>query len=106
MYVITDDLTFEVAAEDLPTTYEWTEAQLACNCLNDRWRLPTLKELNYMYRLHKKAIGNFKLATYWSSDGMNNFDAIKLDFLNGSRTTGIIYKNPAPKCLVRPVRTV
>ncbi len=106
MFVITDDLTFEVAAEDLPATYEWTEAQLACNSLNDRWRLPSFKELQYMYHIHKKAVGNFKLKCYWSSDGINNFNAKCLSFLNGSMATGVGVKQPAPKYLVRPVRTI
>ncbi len=106
MYVITDDLTFEIAAEDLPATYLWTDAKMECSSLNDRWRLPSLKELRYMYHLHKKAIGNFKLEAYWSSDGMNIYDAQKLNFLNGYVSSGIVSKNPAPKCLVRPVRTV
>jgi hypothetical protein len=106
IYIITDNLTFEVASNDLPSTYDWIEAQLACASLNDRWRLPSLKELQYMYHLHKKALGNFKLESYWTSDGVNNFDAYCLNFLNGGTASGVGSIRPAPKYFVRPVRTV
>ena len=67
----------------------WYEAVKACADLEDRWRLPTIKELKILYK-NKAEIGGFAGLYYWSStpdtaDGVNktDHDAWGLIFKNG-----------------------
>ena len=58
----------QVADNDFEEEMTWEQAIEACKNLGDGWRLPTISELEIMYKkLHKKGSGNFKDDWYWSS---------------------------------------
>lgn len=69
-YVILEDVGIMVQKYDLGYN-EWYPAYMLCENLVlggfSDWRLPTLEELITIYNL-RDYIGNFKTATYWSSD--------------------------------------
>jgi hypothetical protein len=71
MFEITSPNTGEklqVALHDFEEKMIWEQAISACEELGNGWRLPTIKELEVMYKeLHKKGNGNFKEPFYWSS---------------------------------------
>jgi uncharacterized lipoprotein YehR (DUF1307 family) len=55
----------EVMKEDLGVM-EWEQAEQACENLGSGWRLPSLKELEVVYK-NRKEIGGFEEGHYWSS---------------------------------------
>ena len=55
----------EVALNDFPNKMSWEEANLACNSLGSRWRLPNSEELNILYE-NRTSIG-LSAESYWSS---------------------------------------
>ena len=57
---------FEVAQHDFPKEMNWKDAKAACAKLGKGWRLPTIDELNVMYK-YKHKIGGFERYYYWSS---------------------------------------
>ncbi len=71
MLEITSPITkkrFQIAPDDFITAMTWEEAINACDELGTGWRLPSIKELEIIYKeLHKKGEGNFKKVIYWSS---------------------------------------
>ena len=77
----------------------WDEAISACAKLGEGWRLPTKKELNYMYKNNLK---NFRLENYfyWSSEEFNNSTAWGQNLNNVS-----IYYDKTSRFNVRAVRT-
>jgi hypothetical protein len=58
---------FEIAPKETETQANWDDARLYCFALNiDEkvgWRLPTIKELNYINRV----INDLSTEDYWSS---------------------------------------
>ena len=58
--------TLEIAQNDFPNDMNWEKAKIACEKLGKGWRLPTIAELEFMYK-NKDKIGGFKKAVYWSS---------------------------------------
>ena len=106
MYVLSSNFAFEIACEDLKENLEWLESKRACAQLGDRWRLPSKEELQQMLILHQKGIGNFELVNYWSSDGVNNFQAFNINFSNGQTNENFSSKKPPKKYRVRPVRSI
>jgi hypothetical protein len=57
----------QVADDDLPIRMHFYEASHACKKLGSEWRLPTIKELQEIYKqLYKNGLGNFKSKMYWS----------------------------------------
>ena len=61
----------EIAENDFPVTMGVEDAKKACESLGDGWRLPTLNELNILYRNKKKLTG-LREQWYWSSkEGLN-----------------------------------
>ena len=106
MYVLTTELAFEIAENDLQNKMLWSVALEESLSIGDRWRVPTKEELNEMFRLHQKGIGNFNHANYWSSNGLNNFNANAKSFITGGYSTSFSSKSPAPKHLVRLVRNI
>lgn len=63
---------FKIDNEDFPGLFTWHEANKLINIINeegykgyDDWRLPTRKELNYMY-LNRGIVGGFSSDFYWS----------------------------------------
>ena len=55
----------EVMKEDLGVM-EWEQAEQACENLCNGWRLPSLKELEIVYK-NRIQIGGFEEDHYWSS---------------------------------------
>ena len=55
----------EVMKEDLGLM-EWEQAEQACENLGNGWRLPSLKELEIVYK-NRIQIGGFEEDHYWSS---------------------------------------
>lgn len=79
----------QVANQDFSCTMTWTDAKRACSELGSAWRLPTLVELEAMYKqLHSKGQGNFKDSWYWSSTEANAPVAFYFDFDDGNATNG------------------
>lgn len=106
IYVLTNELSFEIAEKDLQNKLLWSEALQETLITGDRWRVPTKEELDEMFRLHQKGIGNFKHESYWSSNGVNDFNASAKSFITGGYSTSFSSKSPAPKHLVRLVRNI
>lgn len=103
IYILTESLSFEVATNDLQEM-TWDEARHYTLTIGERWRLPTVEELDEMYRLHLKAVGGFQFERYWSSKGFNNFNASAKSFSNGGYSEGVSKLAPEPKYLVRLIR--
>jgi hypothetical protein len=60
----------QVAENDLEKKMDWFSAKKKCAKQGSGWRLPTISELELMYKmLHKKGKGNFKNDIYWSNTG-------------------------------------
>ena len=55
----------EVMKEDLGVM-DWEQAEQACENLGNGWRLPSLKELEIVYK-NRIQIGGFEEDHYWSS---------------------------------------
>ena len=63
----------QVAENDLEKKIDWFSANKKCAKLGNGWRLPTISELELMYKMfHKKGKGNFKNDIYWSNTGPVN----------------------------------
>jgi len=103
IYILTENLSIEIAANDLEEM-TWDEARDYTLIIGDRWRLPTVEELDEMYRLHTKAVGGFQFKNYWSSKGFNNLCASAKSFSSGGYSEGVSKAAPLPKYLVRLVR--
>ena len=56
----------KIASQDFPNAMSWDDAKEACESLGEGWRLPTKKELNYLYE-NKVDIGFYEDNYYWSS---------------------------------------
>jgi hypothetical protein len=77
----------QVTLQDLGLM-NWFDANKACAALGRGWRLPTMVELEVMYKeLHLKGKGNFRLGGhdfYWSStEWQYDPEAWLVDFANG-----------------------
>lgn len=103
IYILTETLSFEIAATDLQEM-TWSQARDYTLVVGERWRLPTVEELDEMYRLHSKAVGGFQFKNYWSSKGFNNLSASAKSFSSGGYSEGVSKSAPVPKYLVRLVR--
>lgn len=90
----------EVAESDLGEM-TWGEAKEACAKLGEGWRLPTMDELDWLWR-NKDRIGNFADAWYWSSFQSNYGSAWCQDFSDGQQNTYSKYS----QYRVRAVREV
>ena len=56
----------EFAEYDFNDKMSWYDAKKACEKLGEKWRLPTIDELNKIW-VNKDKIGGFNNGTYWSS---------------------------------------
>jgi hypothetical protein len=65
----------------------WDDANGACNNLGNGWRLPTIKELNLMFK-NKYKIGGFVKDYYWSSTEGDNVRAWRYIFHDGNQEYG------------------
>ncbi|MBO7489721.1 MAG: hypothetical protein J6T88_05530 [Bacteroidales bacterium] len=69
-----DGNTIYVALKDEPKNLNHAQAEQACSCKGDGWRLPTDLELNAMY-INKKEIGGFSIwVCYWNLEGNKIMD--------------------------------
>lgn len=96
----------EVMTKDVAYGWEkaketsWYDARRTLAELGDGWRLPTMYELNILYK-NKDKIGGFQFGAYWSSDeGINNA-AWKKFFGNGNE----FWNSKSDGGYVRAVRT-
>lgn len=105
IYVLTDNLSFEIYHEDLEEM-TWFESREYSINLGNRWRLPNKLELDEMYKLHLKAVGNFKFETYWSSEGSGNAYAFAKSFNTGQYSTGVSKSSSIPKYFTRLIRNI
>jgi len=76
----------------------WDDANKACEKLGEGWRLPTIDELQKIYKLKNK-IGGFKDDRYWSSTEGTNDNTKHKAF-------GIGRTNPNDKNPINYVRAV
>lgn len=106
IYVLSNDLAFEIDEKDLPQKLTWTEALNESLKIGNRWRLPNKEELEEMYKLHRKGIGNFQFDKYWSSDGKSDYTAFSKCFKSGDNYSQTNTRPPAPKNLVRLIRSI
>ena len=56
----------EVAENDFSIKMNWKDAKKACENLGVGWKLPTIDELNFIFK-NKNKIGGFSNNVYWSS---------------------------------------
>lgn len=61
-----------VAQYDFPIMMNWKDAKKACETLGNGWRLPTIDELNILYK-NKDKIGCSAVVSYWCSMELDNF---------------------------------
>ena len=76
------EIGLEVMTKDLGKM-RWEEAIKACENLGDGWRLPTIEELEEIYKYEDKIVGianNF----YWSSTEYGNYTAWSFNFNSGT----------------------
>jgi hypothetical protein len=88
-------LSFEIAPKEYERWLNWDDSKLYCTLLilneQDDWRLPTLTELNHMF----KSENDFASTGYWSSsEGISNDCGTEY------------YGGKVFSCYVRPVRTI
>ena len=89
-----------MAQYDFPIMLNWQDAKKACEALGNGWRLPTIDELNILYK-NKDIIRGFEKFSYWSSTEHVSF-AWAQYFVNGFQHDYI--KNDP--YYVRAVRTI
>jgi hypothetical protein len=83
----------EIAENDFSNVImTWDNAIEACAELGRGWRLPTLAELDLMYK-NKDKIGGFKKDRYWSSEAAEFGSAMIQDFTSGEQVSDS-KKNP------------
>jgi hypothetical protein len=70
-----------VAQNDFSNMLNWHDAKVACEALGNGWRLPTIDELNILYKNQYK-IGGFEKFSYWSSKEIDSFACAQY-FVNG-----------------------
>ena len=73
---------FDVAQYDFIEEMNWKDAKAECAKLGKGWRLPTLNELNVMYK-YKDKIGGVAANFYWSSTETGNGSAWRQYFNTG-----------------------
>ena len=100
----------QVADNDFPTEMNWSNAMSACQNLGHGWRLPSIDELNAMYKqLHMKGKGSFKTGEfdwYWSSSEGDANVAWSFYFENGEASSSGYYGDKDNTKQVRAVRTL
>ena len=72
----------EIAQNDFPNKMNWLESKSACTKLGDGWRLPSIEELNLLYK-ERNTIGGFKYDIYWSSTEVSSNNVKEVDFVSG-----------------------
>jgi hypothetical protein len=94
----------QVALYDFEKLMNWHDAVIKCKSIGDDWRLPTLNELEILYKeLHLKNIGNFygswdNRPTYWSITELSRPDEkLQLNFIdeNGELKSKLIERKEA-----------
>ena len=98
------EIGLEVMKEDL-SNMKWKKAINACKKLGDGWRLPTMKELEEIYK-YKDEIGGFETSEnghYWSSTEKSDITAWTFYMVTGNAPNIV---NKEEKCYVRAVRNL
>jgi len=63
-----------IAQYDFPELMNSKDAKKACESLGDGWRLPTIDELESIYK-NKDLAKNFQKKVYWSSTKIDTYDS-------------------------------
>ena len=106
-YIIAD--TLEIFYKDLPSGKTFDQYNSLCLALKgDGWRIPTIKELSYMYGLHTLGILEFDNdRTYFSSSHSSEIFFKCINFSNGDVIQRLIINTTSFRTIkVRPVRTI
>lgn len=94
----------ELSESDFPSEMSWDEAKKACQSLGNKWRLPTLWELEVIHReFYKMGKANLKGEFYWSSSLDYSYAPQCFNFDDGSFDA---YDNKSIALQVRAVRTL
>jgi len=81
---------FFIAESDMSATMKWQIDNPVAEELNPNWRLPTIDELEAIYKqLHLNGIGNFKNSHYWSGSEFSQDAAWYFNFETGEDGTGL-----------------
>jgi hypothetical protein len=106
---IIEPMGLEIFYKDLPAGKTFNQYKSLCLALRgDGWRIPTIKELSYMYSLHTLGVLGFDASIdYFSNCEPDEFtNSVKaISFIDGS----LRYLSPFLNFVnmnVRPVRTV
>ena len=93
----------EIFYKDLPKR-DLRKGQALCSALKGgTWRLPSLKELGYLYELHKLGILNLDPAgIYWSDRRTDRDMCAVINFGTGSYSSKSVFTELS----VRPVRDI
>jgi hypothetical protein len=79
----------EISEKDFDHPMDWESAQNACISMGNGWRLPTQKELAYVYQnYYQLGKGDLKAADYWSSIEYDLEGAWYYSFIEGSVILG------------------
>lgn len=93
-----------VSKQDLSATADWNEAIQFCTDYReggfDDWRLPTIDELNLVYK-NKDQVGSFVRFSYWSSTEYAGHFAWFQNFYTGTQDND--FKDNT--CYVRAIRS-
>jgi len=94
----------EIFCRDLPDR-EFLSGKALCSALRGGdWRIPTLKELGYLYELHKLGILGFNpTGLYWSDRSTQDGYNAVINFSTGSYSSKNTRSN---KLGIRPVRNI
>jgi len=89
----------EIMGNDFPEKLKWEDAIGSCFLLGNGWRLPTIEELNILYK-NKTTISNLIGNYYWSkTDNGSSENSKYLNIING-------FISNAPKVQALNVRAV
>ena len=88
----------EVAQYDFPEQMNWEDAKIYCTNLGEGWSLPTIEELNNLYK-NRRTRGSFAGNGYWSSTEYGNLTAWFQSFFDG-------YQNATSKNFTYYVRAI
>jgi hypothetical protein len=95
--------TFEFSDTDIPGGMDWYTAKIACEALGEGWRLPTKEELNHMFQLHEKGLGDFEFYVYWAESEPGILENDWCQSFDGGLQ---FYYNKINTFYVRPVRSI
>lgn len=102
---VTGENNLQVAINDFQNQMTWPEAIKACSELGSGWRLPSIDELDTIYKL---AQTNYKLKfqknRYWCNAEINDNNAWCINFYDGKKEKEGHYSKKETANYVRAIR--